>query len=188
VGPDPVRPPADPENPKWENLNDYVGAQYFKVWEVFVPRRPDGKQEEDSFVWQLIHSNPQGTLDTSFIATDYLNNPGTMNGVYSLPARLSRAQEEHITGGALDLLHVKDPMPVPRVLKQGDDSVGFEAALSRVYVNIGEAWPEWQKHFRPLIGGPDKAGRQSPLPVDTMQRTSVYWNWARTARRCSRDT
>ncbi len=178
VGPDPVRPPADPENPKWENLNDYVGAQYFKVWEVFVPRRPDGTPQEDSFVWQLIHSNPQGTLDTSFIATDYLNNPGTMNGVYSLVARLSRAQSEHITGGALNLLNVKDPMVVPRVLKQGDDSVGFLAALSRVYVNIGEAWPEWQKHFRPLIGGPDKQGRQTPVPVDTMQRTSVYWNWS----------
>ena len=26
---DPVRPPADVNNPKWENLNDYVGAQYF---------------------------------------------------------------------------------------------------------------------------------------------------------------
>jgi hypothetical protein len=178
VGPDPVRPPADPENPKWENLNDYVGAQYFKVWEVFVPRRPDGSLQEDSFVWQLIHSNPQGTLDTSFIATDYLNNPGTMNGVYSLPARLSRAQSEHITGGALDLLGVTDPMKVPRVLKQGDDSVGFTAALSRVYVNIGEAWPEWQKHFRPLIGGPDPQGRQSPVPVKTMQQTSVYWNWS----------
>ena len=45
-------------------------------------------------------------------------------------------------------------MKVPRVLKQGDDSVGFLGALSRVYVNIGEAWPEWKKHFRPLIGGP----------------------------------
>ncbi len=178
VGPDPVRPPADPENPKWENLNDYVGAQYFKVWEVFVPRLPGGAQQEDSFVWQLIHSNPQGTLDTSFIATDYLNNPGTMNGVYSLKARLSRAQSEHITGGALNLHGVTDPMDVPRVLKQGDDSVGFTAALSRVYVNIGEAWPEWQKHFRPLIGGPDSKGRQSPVPVDTMQRTSAYWNWS----------
>ena len=178
VGPDPVRPPADPENPKWENLNDYVGAQYFKVWEVFVPRRPDGAPQEDSFVWQLIHSNPQGTLDTSFIATDYLNNPGTMNGVYTLKARLSRAQSERITGGALSLRGVHDPMDVPRVLKQGDDSVGFEAALSRVYVNIGEAWPEWQKHFRPLVGGPDPQGRQSPVPVDTLQRTSAFWNWS----------
>jgi len=62
------------------------------------------------------------------------------------------------------------------VLKQGDDSVGLEAALSRVYVNIGEAWPEWQKHFRPLIGGPDFP--QTPVPVKTMQMTNVYWNWS----------
>jgi len=94
---DPIRPPQNVNEPKWENLNDFVGAQYFKVWEVFVPRRVTGGNgqpvtvagpEENSFVWQLIHSNPAGTLDTSFIATDYLNNPGTMNGVWSLPQRL----------------------------------------------------------------------------------------------------
>ncbi|MGH9424099.1 MAG: hypothetical protein ACRD3J_29265, partial [Thermoanaerobaculia bacterium] len=39
---DPVRPPADPNEPKWSNLNDYVGAQYFKVWELFVPRLVTG--------------------------------------------------------------------------------------------------------------------------------------------------
>lgn len=190
VGPDPVRPPADPENPKWENLNDYVGAQYLKVWAVFVPPNPKtGKDDEESFVWQLIHSNPQGTLDTSFIATDYLNNPGTMNGVYSLPQRLSRGSNatmtattapgfEYVTGGALDLRNIQDEirkgMKVPRVLKQGDDSVGFTAALSRVYVNIGEAWPEWSKHFNPLIGGKP----QTPVPVKTMQQTSPSWNWS----------
>ena len=184
VGPDPVRPPADAENPKWENLNDFVGAQYLKVWAVFVPPNPKtGKDEEDSFVWQLIHSSPQGTLDTSFVVTDYLNNPGTMNGVYSLPQRLSRAAIasttnkpgfEYLTGGALNLRNIKDGMPVPRVLKQGDDSVGFEGALSRVYINIGEAWPEWKKHFIPLVGGVP----QTPVPVKTLQETSVYWNWS----------
>src|SRR5262245_54030868 len=29
VGPNPIKPPADPENPKWENLSSNVGAQYF---------------------------------------------------------------------------------------------------------------------------------------------------------------
>lgn len=184
VGPDPVRPPADPENPTWANLNDYVGAQYLKVWAVFVPPDPKtGKDDEASFVWQLIHTNPQGTLDTSFIATDYLNNPGTMNAVYSLPQRLSRAAIasttnkpgfEYITGGALDLRNISDGMKVPRVLKQGDDSVGFQAALSRVYVNIGEDWPEWKKHFIPLVGGIP----QTPVPVKTMQQTSPSWNWS----------
>ena len=29
VGPNPIRPPDDPENPKWENLSSNVGTQYF---------------------------------------------------------------------------------------------------------------------------------------------------------------
>jgi len=173
---DPVRPPDDPENPKWENLNDYVGAQYLKVWEVFIPRGvsdPENKWE-NSFIWQLIHSNSQGTLDTSFIATDYLNNPGTMNGLFNLPQRLTRAATESITGGALDLRNVTASMKVPCVLKQGEDSVGFNAALSRVYLNIGEAWPEMSEHFTPLVGGRP----QSPVPVRKLQETSPRWNWS----------
>jgi hypothetical protein len=173
VSHDPVRPPANPEEPRWENLNDFAGAQYLKVWEVF-----GNGMGEDSFVWQLLHSNPQGTLDTSFIATDFLNNPGTMNGIYNLAQRLSRAESEQLTGGTLALRNVTAEMKVPRVLKQGDDSVGIEAALSRVYVNIGEAWPEWKKHFRPLIGGGDPKGKQTPVDVATLQRTSAHWNWS----------
>ncbi len=204
---DPVRPPADVVNPKWANLNDYVGAQYFNVAEFFVPRLVtggiDGKPiqvsgpDEESFVWQLIHSSPPGSLDTSFIATDYLNNPGTMNGVFNVSQRLSRAADggtkrvgqydpmvEQLAGGALDLkwLSLDKGQKVPRVLKQGDDSVGFEGALSRVYVNIGHAWPEWQKHFRPLIGGPfrnnPKLASQSPVPVKALQMSSPSWNWS----------
>jgi hypothetical protein len=71
---------------------------------------------------------------------------------------------------------------IPRILKQGDDSVGFEGALSRVYVNIGHAWPEWQKHFRPLVGGPFPGNpglaSQSPITVKEMQMNSASWNWS----------
>jgi hypothetical protein len=203
---DPVRPPVDVTNPKWENLNDYIGAQYFNVAEFFVPRLITGGAngepvhvegaDEGSFVWQLIHSSPSGSLDTSFIATDYLNNPGTMNGVFNVTQRLSRAADgvtsagpydpmvEKLTGGALNLkwLHLDHGQKVPRVLKQGDDSVGFEGALSRVYVNIGHAWPQWQQHFRPLIGGasPKNPGlaSQSPVTVKEMQMNSPSWNWS----------
>ena len=35
VGPNPIKPPADPENPKWENLSSNVGAQYFWWDRVF---------------------------------------------------------------------------------------------------------------------------------------------------------
>jgi hypothetical protein len=204
---DPVRPPADVANPKWENLNDYVGAQYFNVGEFFVPRRVTGGAngeavkvsgaDEESFIWQLIHSSPSGSLDTSFIATDYINNPGTMNGVFNVTQRLSRAADgvtkapakpdpmvEQLTGGALDLkwLTLDNGQKIPRVLKQGDDSVGFQGALSRVYVNIGHGWPEWQRHFRPLVGGPfpDNPGlaSQSPVTVKELQMRSPSWNWS----------
>lgn len=204
---DPVRPPADVANPKWENLNDYVGAQYFDVAEFFVPRRVTGGvngapvrvsgPDEESFVWQLLHSNRPGSLDTSFIATDYLNNPGTMNGVFNVPQRLSRAANgvtrdsgkydpmvERLAGGALHLkwLTLDNGQKIPRVLKQGDDSVGFEGALSRVYVNIGHAWPVWRQHFRPLIGGPfpknPRLASQSPVPVNSLQQQSASWNWS----------
>jgi hypothetical protein len=203
---DPVRPPADVNNPKWENLNDYVGAQYFDVTEFFVPRLVTGgangqpiniaAADKSSFVWQLIHTSVPGALDTSFIATDYLNNPGTMNGVFNVRQRISRAADgittaagtdpmkEQLTGGALDLkwLSLDKGQKIPRILKQGDDSVGFEGALSRVYVNIGHGWPEWKKHFRPLIGGPlpgnPGLASQSPVGVKALQMNSASWNWS----------
>jgi hypothetical protein len=104
AGPDPVNPPANPAEPEYANLSDYVGQHFLKVWEVFGVG-----MTEDNFVYQILRSNPPGTLDTSFIATDYLNNPGTMNGVFAIPGRLQVAVPEHVTGGALDLRRVTDP-------------------------------------------------------------------------------
>jgi hypothetical protein len=169
TGPDPVNPPADPAEPEYANLSDYVGQHYFKVWEVF-----GNGMGEDSFVWQLLRTNPAGTLDTAFVATDYLNNPGTMNGIYSIKGRVTRAVPEKITGGALDLKNLTDPQPTPRVLKEGADSVGFLGALSRVYLNIGEYWEEWITHFNPLVG----IKRQSPIRVKDAQKLSPHWNWS----------
>jgi mono/diheme cytochrome c family protein len=203
---DPVRTPKDVNNPKWGELNDYVGAQYFNVTEFFVPRAVTGgtdgtpihiaDADKSSFIWQLIHTSRPGALDTSFIATDYLNNPGTMNGVFNVPGRLERAAKgvttsgplgpmvEQLSGGALNLkwLTLDQGQLIPRILKQGDDSVGFEGALSRVYVNIGHAWPQWQQHFRPLVGGPTpknpNLASQSPVTVLEMQKNSASWNWS----------
>jgi hypothetical protein len=169
LGADPTNPPANPDEAEYANLNDYVGQHFFKVWEVF-----GNDLGEDNFIWQLLHSNPPGTLDTSFIATDYLNNPGAMNGIFNVAGRLQVAVNEHVTGGALDLRNVHDPQLTPRVLKEGADSVGFTAALSRVYLNIGEYWEEWTRHFNPLVG----LAKQSPIRVRDAQRLSPHWNWS----------
>jgi hypothetical protein len=169
LGADPTNPPANPDEPEYANLNDYVGQHFFKVWEVF-----GNDLGEDNFLWQLLRSSPPGTLDTSFIATDHLNNPGAMNGIFNVAGRLQVAVQEHVAGGALDLRNVHDPQLTPRVLKEGADSVGFEAALSRVYVNIGEYWEEWTRHFDPLVG----FRQQSPIRVRDAQRLSPHWNWS----------
>ncbi|HEX2228004.1 MAG TPA: hypothetical protein VHM64_12765, partial [Candidatus Binatia bacterium] len=87
VGPSPVKPPADPENPKWENLNSNPGAQYFWVDRILF-----WENDRQNFVYQLLHTSLPGTLDTSFISTDYINNPRTMNAVYSVLARLKAAE------------------------------------------------------------------------------------------------
>lgn len=173
TGPDPINPPADPAEPAYANLSDYVGQHYMKVWEVFGRDLPPS-----NFVKQLLMSNPAGTLDTSFIATDYLNNPGTMNGIYEIEGRLAVAHPETLAGGALDLqnldLDAQERQVTPRVLKEGADSVGFYGALSRVYLNIGEYWEEWIQNFNPLLG----IKKQTPIRVADARANSPHWNWS----------
>ena len=81
VGPNPVKPPADPENPKWENLSSNVGAQYFWVDRIFNWKATTTERTSSSSC-----STPRGpgTLDTSLVSTDNINNPRTMNAVYLL--------------------------------------------------------------------------------------------------------
>lgn len=180
VGPDPVNPPADPNESDYGNLSDYVGQHYLKIWEVF-----GHELGPDNFVKQILMTNPAGSLDTAFIATDYLNNPGTMNAVYNIgpPGRVAVAVPEKVTGGAADLKNLEwvqgQPGMVltPRVLKDGADSVGLNGALSRVYLNIGEYWEQWTRHFKPLVG----IKKQTPISVKDSQRLSPAWNWSEQA-------
>jgi hypothetical protein len=191
IGPNPLRPPADPEHPAFENLSSYVGAQYFWVDRIFSFRG-----DESSFMFQLFHTSRPGTLDTSLVATDNINNPRAMNAVYNLGARLgiaTRLGEERLAGGGLhnrqfsdfdlsappaDTLKLigalyKAPGTVrtPHVLKDGADSVGALGALNRVFVNIGEFSEEWLLHVNPLVGGK----RPSPISIEQSRRNSSYW-------------
>ncbi|HEU4886756.1 MAG TPA: hypothetical protein VFV49_02645 [Thermoanaerobaculia bacterium] len=186
IGPNPSNPPADPENPKWENLNSNPGAQYFWVDRIFV-----WNPVQMNFAYQLFHTSRPGALDTSFVSSDQINNPRTMNAIYSLPARLEMAQhwgEEQIASGELDnkqfndypglkgpLYGFYDPatkkVKTPRVLKDGSDSVGALGALNRVYINIGLFSEEWMLHFIPLLGGP----KITPILIKDAEKNSSYW-------------
>lgn len=185
IGPNPTKPPVDPENPAWENLNSNPGAQYFWVDRIFV-----AEVDESSFPYQLFHTSRPGGLDTSFISTDYINNPRTMNAVYSLGVRLLNAKRwgleklagggllnkqfnEYLPGTPLEQFYQKpDTVWTPRVLKDGSDSVGALGALNRVYVNVGLFSEEWLTHFKPLVGGTPF----TPYTIAAANKNSSNWN------------
>ena len=167
VGPSPTFPPKDTENPEWSELSSIVGAQYFWTSRIF-----GNTLETDNFFYQVLESWPLGTLDTSAFSTDNIANPSTMNAIYDIPARMAIAQVEILGKDNLASPGTTNPMPVPHVLKDGSDSIGILAALSRVYVNIGEFHQEWLRHFNLLLGGTP----ESPIKVTVGQKNSVYWN------------
>jgi len=184
VGPNPIHPPADPNNPKWENLSSNVGAQYFWIDKIFY-----WEGDQSNFVYQLFHTSRPGTLDTSLISTDNINNPRTMNAIYLVGPRLLEAKrwgKETLAGGQQDNRQINDylttgplsqlyekPATVwtPRVLKDGADSVGVMGALNRVYLNIGTFSEEWLLHFNALVGGKPI----SPIEIKVARENSAYF-------------
>ncbi|MBZ5600635.1 MAG: cytochrome c [Acidobacteriia bacterium] len=166
VGPHPLHPPADPEQPEWRNLSSNIGDQYFRPAGVFVL-----PQNEDNFLFQVVNSMPPGTIDTSALATDNLNNPRNMNAIYDFGTRIAIGAHEQLAGGNLDMIGTKPEMPVPHVLKDGADSIGILGALARVYVSIGSDHREWIKHFNLIVGGK----KQTPFPVAQARKDSPYF-------------
>ena len=184
VGPNPINPPADPNNPEWANLSSNVGAQYFWVDRIFFQAA-----DFENFAFQLFHASRPGSLDTSFVSTDNINNPRTMNAVYLLGPRLFNAKrwgKETLAGGGLDnhqfndyikdgpmttFFQPKDTVWTPRVLKDGSDSVGALGALNRVYLNIGTFSEEWLTHFNALVGGKPI----SPIKISVSRENSAYF-------------
>ena len=183
VGPSPTHPPDDPENPKWSNLNSTVGAQWLRLDRIFV-----WNADKTNVIFQILHAYQAGTFDTSFVSSDSIVNPRTMNALYHLKARLGHAKpfgRELLTGGQrdnkqfndfvytswLNTLYDKPHVYTPRFLKDGSDSVGTLGALNRVYLNIGLFSEEWLLHFRPFIAGK----RLSPIRIADAKRNSAYW-------------
>lgn len=184
VGPNPLKPPQDPNNPNWENLSSNVGAQYFWIDRIFY-----WEADKSNFVWQLFHTSRAGSLDTSFVSTDNINNPRTMNAVYLLADRLEHARRwgretltdgqrnnkqlnDYISSGPLTKYYTSpDTVWTPRVLKDGADSVGALGALNRVYLNIGTFSEEWLLHFNALVGGKPI----TPIEISLARQNSAYF-------------
>src|SRR5206468_11057125 len=144
----------------------------------------------------MFHTSRPGTLDTSLVSTDNINNPRTMNAIYNLRPRLEETlrwgkekswAREVLAGGGLNNQQLNEVVPpdhplaqffqpavtvwTPRVLKDGADSVGALGALNRVYLNIGLFSEEWMRHFNALAGGK----HITPIAINVARTNSVYW-------------
>ena len=184
IGPNPEKPPANPEAPQWESLSSTVGAQYFWVDRILA-----WNADQSNFLFQVLHTARPGSLDTSLVSTDSINNPRTMNAVYQLWPRLEAAKlwgretlgtdnlankqfNDFVSQGPLaQFFQPPNTVWTPHVLKDGADSVGALGALNRVYVNIGLFSEDWLHHFNPIVGGKT----MSPFAITTARKNSSYW-------------
>jgi len=166
IAPYPNNPPADPANPRWENLASAIGNQYINEGKVFACN-----VEKGGFFYEMLAAQPRGTSDTSRIATDHINNPNAINPIFSLAERERIAIPEKMAGGTLALPGEKEEMPVPHILKDGADSIGVAGAAIRVYVNIGMFSEYWLTLHNRLIG----LTPQKPFEIPYAREHSVFW-------------
>jgi hypothetical protein len=184
ISANPEKPPANPEAPQWENISSTAGAQYFWVDRIF-----SWNVDPSSFFFQVLHTSRPGSLDTSLVSTDNIDNPRTMNAIYNVLPRLDLARRmgretlgpdnlankqfnDFVKSGPLtELFQPPNTVLTPHVLKDGADSVGVLGALNRVYLNIGLFSEEWLRHFDPILGGE----RVTPIEITTLRANSSYW-------------
>ncbi|HXC59179.1 MAG TPA: hypothetical protein VN645_07665, partial [Steroidobacteraceae bacterium] len=164
--------------PGWENMSSTIGNQYWSPPALFA-----NLTAENSLLYQFLASQQPGTVDTSLVSTDHINNANTITAVFDMNARLARAMENSAEVQSKENLYSRgledgdqkiSPRHTPRVLVDGADSIGAFGALSRVYLNIGTFPEEWARCHNPIIGFKP----QRPFPVATLQANSVFWRTA----------
>jgi hypothetical protein len=158
---DPLKPAADPNNPKWENIDGLVGAQYSRISQILA-----SGMSQNALEWQLIARSRPGAVDTSAIPMDTVANPGTMNAVNNFSQRplhehrvLKWRKASSCPEGPNATCWCEPAKPgkcwarserverVQHILKGGEDSVGALEAIQRVYFNIGSCAEQcWLNH------------------------------------------
>lgn len=164
---DPLNPPADPAQPRWENLIGAIGNQYSRLSELMV-----SGMSPDSLQWQVFSHTRPGVVDTSAVPTDQVNNPGTINALINVRQRPQFAEELvdrwRAAGSCPDGANERECWCEPgkpgkcwrkgterqtvfHILKGGGDSVGADLAVQRVYINIGSCSEQcWLNHLTDL--------------------------------------
>lgn len=185
---DPLNPPADPDNPRWENIDALVGNQYSRVSNILGAGMSKHRLE-----WQLIARARPGVVDTSALPMDLIANPGTMNAIINFARRPLHEHDVTKWYKAGACAAGADPDQcwcepgrdgkcwerrrqiemVPHILKGGEDSIGYLEAIQRVYFNIGSCAEQcWINHV-PDLRAADPAQRnygQTPFDIGQCRR------------------
>lgn len=186
---DPLNVPKDLNNPSWANIKGETGNQYLNVSKLMANGMKENALETQLFT----HVRP-GVVDTSAVPHDFLNNSGTMNAIINFPQR-PLFEEKVNRWFAVDSCNESDTatcrkvqynnesgqpagykywqrdtktMMVPHVLKGGEDSVGYDLAVQRVYANIGMCSEQcWSNHLTNLreIDYTSRGYGQSPFNI-----------------------
>lgn len=187
---DPRNPPEDSAKPEWDNLLGAIGNQYTRMAEILASGMPENTPE-----WQIFtHSRP-GTVDTSAVPNDQVNNPGTMNAIINAHQRPDNFGHEIIKWREVSACPVEaqesgtcwcDPQHsrkcwkkgmekerVRQILKGGGDSIGAAEAVQRVYINIGSCSEQcWVNHLTDMRQlDPNQRGYgQTPMDIGQCRR------------------
>jgi mono/diheme cytochrome c family protein len=121
AGFDPVHPPANPNEPTWENIHPTTGNQYINIAKIFASHLSPHDPR-----YQVFNSWAPGTVDTTAIESDGINNPGIITQFFNVPDR-----------PFFELTDNGEPIYVHRGGQGGEDDTGCEKAALRVYFNIG---------------------------------------------------
>jgi cytochrome c5 len=123
AGFDPLNPPADPNEPSWDNIHGSIGNQYLKFGAMFaVNLAPTDPRRLIFAAW------PDGAVDTQLLFTDNIWNPGVVTAFWEWPDR--------------PLFDVGVGEPQMRNGQGGEDDLGPAVAAMRVYTNIGACFAE----------------------------------------------
>jgi hypothetical protein len=184
----PLKPPKDPANPTWANIDGLVGNQYLRISELMVSGMPTNSLE-----YQVFTVARPGTVDTSAVPTDQVNNPGTMNAIINVARRplhdadvvkwrkvsaCPAAADERScwcepgkSGKCWERGRKRDR--VRHILKGGEDSIGDHEAVQRVYFNIGScAETCWINHLTNLreLDPTQRGFGQTPFDIGQCRR------------------
>jgi cytochrome c5 len=150
AGLSPENPPHDPNHPAWENIHPTTGNQFLRIGRLFGANLSPHDARR-----QVFESWAPGTVDTTALESDHINNPGIITQVFNLPDR-----------PFFDLTLGGEPMRVHRAGQGGEDDAGCERAALRVYFNIGMCAAECM--IGHLDNGP--GGTQTPIDVEQCRR------------------